>query len=363
MSTVPTSSPSTLAAPRLVFLDALRVLAILLVVILHAMAPVLVDTKQLGQPGWYLCMLQNPINRAGVPLFFMISGLLLLQDPAIHTPLSFYRRRLPRLLLPLAVWNGIYLLLRTHPDSFRSGFEDYFRTLLTTGSCYHMWFIYTILGIYLVAPVLGFLAQRGGRTYLMILLAAAVFPTSILPLINRVLPFQAVVYTPMAEGLLGYFILGFLLGTIEVPRPARMAVYLAGGAGYCTDLFTDLATSTAQSIPISSQNVYRLSHYFVACGAVFVGALLSPKTSPCKAGRSRASGASFPAVLRRLLGPHFTAGVHRPAAGHRLDHRFLSLRSNLSDCPSLVSADGDDIPAAVFKIAAIRDKLLSFPAY
>lgn len=134
MSTVPTSSPSTLAAPRLVFLDALRVLAILLVVILHAMAPVLVDTKQLGQPGWYLCLLQNPINRAGVPLFFMISGLLLLQDPAIHTSLSFYRRRLPRLLLPLAVWNGIYLLLRTRPDSFRSGFEDYFRTLLTTGS-------------------------------------------------------------------------------------------------------------------------------------------------------------------------------------------------------------------------------------
>ena len=68
----------------------------------------------------------------------------------------------------------------------------------------------------------------------------------------------------MAEGLLGYFILGFLLGTTEVPRPARMAVYLAGGAGYCTDLFTDLATSTAQSIPIPSQSVYRLSHYFVA---------------------------------------------------------------------------------------------------
>ena len=88
----------------------------------------------------------------------------------------------------------------------------------------------------------------------MILLAVAVFPTSILPLINCVLPFQAVVYTPMAEGLLGYFILGFLLGTTEVPRPARMAVYLAGGAGYFMDLVTDLATSTAQSIPLPSQS-------------------------------------------------------------------------------------------------------------
>lgn len=252
------------SAPRLVFLDALRVLAILLVVTLHATVPVLVDPQRLGQPGWYLCLLQNPINRAGVPLFFMISGFLLLQDPAIHLPLSFYRRRLPRLLLPLAVWNGIYLLLRTRPDSFRSGLLDYFRTLLTNGSCYHMWFIYTILGIYLVAPVLGFLAQHGGRIYLMILLAVAIFPTSILPLINCVLPFQAVIYTPMAEGLLGYFILGYLLGTTEVSRLARMAVYLSGGAGYCMDLFTDLATSTAQSIPLPSQNGYRLSHYVVA---------------------------------------------------------------------------------------------------
>ena len=39
MSTVPTPSSSILTAPRLVFLDALRVLAILLVIILHAMAP------------------------------------------------------------------------------------------------------------------------------------------------------------------------------------------------------------------------------------------------------------------------------------------------------------------------------------
>lgn len=252
------------SAPRLVFLDALRVLAILLVVVLHAMAPFLVDTKRLGQPGWYLCLLQNPINRAGVPLFFMISGFLLLQDPAIQMPLSFYRRRLPRLLLPLAVWNGIYLFFRTPPVSFRSGLSSYFRTLLTTGSSYHMWFLYTILGVYMVAPVLGFLAQHGGRTYLIILLAVAAFPTSILPLINCVLPFQAVIYTPMAEGLLGYFILGFLLGTTEVPRPARMAAYLAGGAGFCMDLFTDLATSTAQSIPLPSGNGYRLSHYFVA---------------------------------------------------------------------------------------------------
>lgn len=257
-----TSSPRS--APRLIFLDTLRVMAILLVVILHATSPFLIDPQQLGRPVWYLCLLQNPINRAGVPLFLMISGFLILQDPTIHSPLSFYHHRLPRLLLPLAVWNGIYLLVWTPPSSFFAGLSDYFHTLLTTGSSYHMWFIYTLLGIYLTAPVLGFFAQHGGQNYLVILLAVAIFPTTILPLINSLLPFQAVVYTPMAEGLLGYFILGFLLGTTDVSQSARVASYLLGGAGYCMGLFADLATSTAQSIPLPSQGGYRLDHYFVA---------------------------------------------------------------------------------------------------
>lgn len=261
---------SGLSPSRLVFLDGLRVLAILLVVILHATAPLLTNPQWLGQPLWYLCLLQNPINRAGVPLFLMISGFLFLRTPTVSAPLSFYRRRLPRLLLSLVVWNGVYLLVQTPPSSLSSGFFDYFRTLFTGGSCYHMWFLYAILGIYLLVPVLKALSRYGSRAHMVSLLAVAVFPSSILPLANSLLPFEAAVYLPMVEGLLGYFILGFLLGTSKLSRRAQIGVYLGGMAGYCIDLWADLTTATLQSIPLPSQSGYRISHYFVAA-ALFVG--------------------------------------------------------------------------------------------
>ena len=66
---------------RIPYLDALRCLAIFLVVLLHNDAPVVVNTACYGRPSWYLCMFLDGAVRLGVPLFFMISGSLLLSRP------------------------------------------------------------------------------------------------------------------------------------------------------------------------------------------------------------------------------------------------------------------------------------------
>lgn len=93
---------------RIPYLDALRCMAICLVVLLHNDAPVVVNTACYGRPSWYLCMFLDGAVRLGVPLFFMISGSLLLGGPEAAEPAAFYRKKLPRLLVPLAVWNVIY---------------------------------------------------------------------------------------------------------------------------------------------------------------------------------------------------------------------------------------------------------------
>ena len=51
-------------------LDLLRCLAILMVVTLHAAAPLLSDLSLLGTPAWYFCLLLDPFSRTGVPLFY-----------------------------------------------------------------------------------------------------------------------------------------------------------------------------------------------------------------------------------------------------------------------------------------------------
>lgn len=265
---VPPSQAPARVQTRIPYLDALRCLAILLVITLHAMGPFLVSPSLCGRPGWYLCILQNPINRAGVPLFFMISGFLLLRDPATGRTASFYRHRIPRLLVPLSVWNLIYFLAY-HPPGEPFRLVDYLRPLLNFGASYHMWFVYAILGMYLLAPVLRLVVEKGPRFYPLILMGVAVFPSAILPLLNSILPFEIRLFTPMLEGLLGYFLLGYLLGTAVFPPSTRAAIYCGGAAGYLMDVWADLATSSTQAIPLPSQSGYRLSHYLVAA-AIFV---------------------------------------------------------------------------------------------
>ena len=95
---------------RYPYLDLLRCLAIFFVVVLHVMTPVLTNQGLYGSTSWYVCLFQNSLNRAGVPLFLMISGYLMLRDARTLAVGRFYKKRLPRLLLPLAVWNGIYYI-------------------------------------------------------------------------------------------------------------------------------------------------------------------------------------------------------------------------------------------------------------
>ena len=93
---------------RLQYADALRCLAIWFVILLHVINPFVVKPSLVGTPSWIFCIIQNTLNRTGVPLFFMLSGYLLLKNPRTREIGAFYRHSLPRLAVPLLFWNVIF---------------------------------------------------------------------------------------------------------------------------------------------------------------------------------------------------------------------------------------------------------------
>lgn len=109
--TGPVTTPSPAGKPRvrhLIGLDAVRVFATLLVIVIHA------DHWPLQQSGadlnfWDGCDL---LSRSCVPIFVLLTGLLLTYRRQEHMPLGmFARRRLGRSLLPWAFWLPIYTLI------------------------------------------------------------------------------------------------------------------------------------------------------------------------------------------------------------------------------------------------------------
>lgn len=89
---------------RLVQLDILRCMATYLVVLLHVISPYLNSSAHYGQSLWTVCNLLSFLCQAGVPLFFMLSGCLLLEDEGTLNCTEFYKKRLRRLLTPFLCW-------------------------------------------------------------------------------------------------------------------------------------------------------------------------------------------------------------------------------------------------------------------
>ena len=254
---------------RMTYLDFLRCLAIFLVILLHTLVPVVTNTGVYGVPSWKLCVALDALTRVGVPLFFMLSGCLMLSREGTRQLAAFYRKNLPKIGIPLVVWNLIYyggsLLMRG--ETFR--LRDFLAGLLNQGHSYHMWFVYTLLGIYLLCPFLKRMTEGCTGSQLLLLVGIILFPTAIQPILNLAQPVYIHLFGPLMEGYLGYFLLGYWLGGRKLTPKARRLLYILGAAAYLIAFLGNLRQASPQSIPLPFNGGYRLHHYFTAA-AVFV---------------------------------------------------------------------------------------------
>lgn len=93
---------------RKIYLDYLRVLAIIAVVTIHVTAPYYSGGYGLDESVWWVANLLNALSRFSVPVFVMISGALLLGKRV--GVLDFYRKSSLRIIPPLIFWNLIYVV-------------------------------------------------------------------------------------------------------------------------------------------------------------------------------------------------------------------------------------------------------------
>lgn len=140
--------------------DILRVVAIFLVVTLHAWSMLDMDNPEYGLCYTFYRILVLP----GVPLFVAISGALLLSETP--QPLAvFFRKRLSRVLLPFLIWSGVIyvvsLLAHQYPDihSRKDALLSYIPYLLENRINLSHWFVWMILMLYLITPLLQRMVQ------------------------------------------------------------------------------------------------------------------------------------------------------------------------------------------------------------
>ena len=159
---------------HIVWLDVIRLLAILMVIGVHCIDPFYISPAMRGIPEYTTwAAIYGSLFRPSVPLFTMMTGLLLLP---VKQPLgTFYKKRIYRILFPCIIWSILYNLFPwftgilgldksiigdffcytqgSESQAFSDSLKDV--TMIPFQFSFkenHMWYMYLLLGIYLYMP-------------------------------------------------------------------------------------------------------------------------------------------------------------------------------------------------------------------
>ena len=166
---------------RVVWVDWMRVAACFMVLVVHATEPFYLGgrgSQILTEADAYWSALFDCLVRACVPLFIVASSYL--QFPLHYSSGEFMRRRAVRVLVPFVLWSAVYAFVWGNPT------ENFQNLLLNFNySAGHLWFVYMLLGVYMLMPLLSPWAERVGKRELQVYLGIGAF-TTLIPLLRDV---------------------------------------------------------------------------------------------------------------------------------------------------------------------------------
>lgn len=178
---------------RIKYINSLRLVATLCVVFLHTSAGMLVKGSFEGNSEFWLSCYKF-IMQFSVPLFVMISGALFLNPNKEASFQILIRKYVKRIALALLVFGLPMCLIEVYFNQ-SGGVMKGFANFLTGHSWDHMWYLYMLLGLYLITPIIKpFVVKATGRDWMMALGILFVL-SSLLPTLND-----------MGVGITGYMI-------------------------------------------------------------------------------------------------------------------------------------------------------------
>lgn len=229
---------------RQIHFDLLRILSMFMVILIHVVADA-IHLYQVGSFTWFVGNVYDSLARFCVPVFVMISGAFMLDPEYKCTIKKLYSVKILRMVTALVFWGlvyGIYFVVK-EPDRPLLTLAYQFIYTLFTGY-HHMWFVFMIIGLYIITPILRKIVEDKKITQYFLLCSfafSAVFMFAVdisdrLMGINAVLNFVSELLAYVKKNihidfLLGYafyYVLGYYLKKYSISRKIEKIIYIAG---------------------------------------------------------------------------------------------------------------------------------------
>ena len=226
---------------RQICFDVLKIVATFAVVMLHVSAQHWFYVK-LKTPEWRAFNLYDGSVRFPVPLFVMISGALFLSE---DRPIGrIYGKYVLRIVTAFLFWSVLYAAIsyfRGTPliDAVKEAIKGH----------YHLWYLYMIVGLYMIVPLLRPIVQNGKllRYFLILSFLVGIVVPQLIAILTVFRPDSASfaqsvwdqTYLYLPFGYSFYFVLGYRLNRTEITnRTVILAAVLVIAGTLATVLLT-----------------------------------------------------------------------------------------------------------------------------
>ena len=220
---------------RIVYFDYLRIFAIFAVIINHCTISDKLDVRSFE---WSVSNTYFSVVQWGVPVFVMISGALFLGRE--QTLQKIFRKNILRIATAFAFWSALYACWRYFVTHEKNSIREMVLSMIK--GHYHMWFLFIIIGLYLIVPLLNKIVEDSKLAVYFVILAflfTFLFPQMIeliglkhtgpSEILNE---FISKFRLEFVLGYSGYFVLGYLLSRMRINKVAEIVIYLIGICGF-----------------------------------------------------------------------------------------------------------------------------------
>lgn len=276
---------------RLAYADILRVVASFAVILLHVCGNNWIS-EDIYSLNWQVLNVYDSAVRWCVPVFVMLSGMFMLDPARKVTYKSLFSKNLLRIATAFVFWSVLYGAW-TALELARAGTPETMTQIVESVvyGHYHLWFLYMIMGLYLITPIVRKFIEASSRRdieYFLLLFVAFTIVSPALSGLPGVKIISNVAYRldfKMVTGYVGYFLAGYYFKTYDFSPTVKRLIYAAGIIGFVATIGLTWVDSVAWAAPNEKWYLYFAPNVALMSAAVFLffkehvqGKRLKPRT-------------------------------------------------------------------------------------
>jgi surface polysaccharide O-acyltransferase-like enzyme len=252
-----TNNQFQLQKNRSIYVDLLRIAATFGVIILHVSASKWYDTP-VKSFNWQIMNFYDGLVRWTVPIFVMISGVFHLRsnrkESLLMEEIKTICKKSLRIICAVIFWgfvyNGINMLGKYFIKNESFTLFDIIKipgAIVLGPAWYHLWFLYMLIGLYLLTPIVRCFINNCKREHMEYFLVLFFIIGTCIPFINimlnQFLIFKGkTIYFSVVElsGYIGYYIAGYYFANYKIGNKTKISIYILA---ILSILFTIIGTS------------------------------------------------------------------------------------------------------------------------